>query len=236
MRAGSGRLQDFDGPPRGFSFANEIQPILDRHCIRCHKDRAPVQALWEDRASKPLLHRPPSARTSGDGTKEELAFSLLGEVTVDKGAGRKWSDAYLVLTGSHLEPAEGVGATFYGQCEGRVVNWISAQSPPELLPPFSGGAARSELLPLLEKGHQGVRLSSEELEKFACWIDLLVPYSGDYLEANAWSDAEREKYERFALKREQMEKVEHENIVDFLDRSSRSRRSGVPMRPAGRYR
>jgi hypothetical protein len=32
----------FDGPPRGFSFAREIQPILDSHCVRCHhgeKDR-----------------------------------------------------------------------------------------------------------------------------------------------------------------------------------------------------
>ena len=37
-------------------------------------------------------------RTAGDGVKDQLAFSLLGEVTVDRTAKRKWSDAYLVLT------------------------------------------------------------------------------------------------------------------------------------------
>jgi hypothetical protein len=24
------------GDPRGFSYAREIQPILDKHCVRCH--------------------------------------------------------------------------------------------------------------------------------------------------------------------------------------------------------
>ena len=33
-------LEPFYGPPRGFSFAREIQPILDRHCTRCHNDRS----------------------------------------------------------------------------------------------------------------------------------------------------------------------------------------------------
>jgi hypothetical protein len=32
-------LEPFYGPPRGFSFSREIQPILDRHCTGCHNDR-----------------------------------------------------------------------------------------------------------------------------------------------------------------------------------------------------
>lgn len=28
------------GPPRTFSFINEVQPVLDRHCIRCHNPAA----------------------------------------------------------------------------------------------------------------------------------------------------------------------------------------------------
>ena len=58
---------------------------------------------------------------------------------------------------------------------------------PEPLPPYFAGAARSELLTLLEKGHKGVKLSREELDKIACWMDLLVPYCGNYREANAWT-------------------------------------------------
>ena len=34
--AGAETLAPFYGPPRGFSFAREIQPILDRQCVSCH--------------------------------------------------------------------------------------------------------------------------------------------------------------------------------------------------------
>ena len=59
-----------------------------------------------------------------------------------------------------------------------------------MLPPYSAGAAKSRLMTLLEQGHGDVKLSREEIDKIACWIDLLVPFCGDYLEANAWSEAE----------------------------------------------
>jgi len=36
MKAGPQELEPFYGPPRWFSFTKEIQPILDKHCIRCH--------------------------------------------------------------------------------------------------------------------------------------------------------------------------------------------------------
>ncbi|MHC4891640.1 MAG: HzsA-related protein, partial [Planctomycetota bacterium] len=35
-KAGPELLKSFYGPPRGFSFDKEIQPILERHCVRCH--------------------------------------------------------------------------------------------------------------------------------------------------------------------------------------------------------
>ncbi len=38
LKAGPQKLTPFYGPARGFSFPKEIQPILDRHCIRCHND------------------------------------------------------------------------------------------------------------------------------------------------------------------------------------------------------
>ena len=72
---------------------------------------------------------------------------------------------------------------------------------------------------MLEEGHQGVQLSREELEKIACWIDLLVPYCGDYREANAWSGEEQKKYERYASKRKTMENLEQQNIEALLGRT-----------------
>ena len=198
MRAGPQALEPFYGPPRGFSFPHEIQPILDRHCIRCHKDRQPIEALAQGRVRQPLLARPVVGQASrlpgatGEtpaplNTNDEPAFSLLGEVTVDRIAKRKWSDAYLMLTQA---TAASPDDPFEGDCKGRVVNWIGAQSVPELLPPYFAGATRSELFAMLEAGHKGVKLSREELDKVACWLDLLVPYCGDYREANAWTAEE----------------------------------------------
>jgi hypothetical protein len=230
MKAGPQNLEPFFGPPRGFSFQKEIQPILDRHCIRCHKDRQPIQALIEGKAQRPLLAQPHSAHAAGDGLKDELAFSLLGDLTVDRTAKRKWSDSYLTLTSATTGSPHGA---FEGHCRGRLVKWIGAQSVPELLPPSASGSTRSELLTLLDQGHQRVKLSSEEFEKIACWIDLLVPYCGDYREANAWTEEEMKKHERYAEKRRQMEEIEQQNIDAMLGKRDSSRGSGRPMFPRG---
>ena len=88
---------------------------------------------------------------------------------------------------------------------------------------------------MLEQGHQGVKLSRVELDKIAGWIDLLVPYCGDYREANAWTEEEMTKYERFAEKRRQMEEIEQQNIDALLGRREPSRGFGPgrPMFPRG---
>jgi hypothetical protein len=219
-KAGPRLLDPFYGPARGFSFPKEIQPILDRHCVRCHKDREPIMELVRGKTRTPPLKKTIASRMEGDGSRDILAFSLLGETTIDRGAKRKWSDAYLTLTLSHPTQTENGVLAFLGNSDGRLVNWISSQSVPEMLPPLSGGSPRSGLLPLLEKGHFGVKLSREDTEKIACWIDLVVPYCGDFLEANAWTKEEMEKFERYAAKRRQMQETEQANIRDLL-RSSR---------------
>jgi len=223
MKAGAQGLEPFYGPPRGFSFPREIQPILDRHCIGCHKDRQPVQALARGEVRQPPLAQPRSRKAAGEGLKDERAFSLLGEVTVDRTAKRKWSDAYLMLTQATAASSDG---PFQGDCQGRLVNWIGAQSVPEPLPPYFAGATRSELLPMLEKGHQGVKLSREELDKIACWIDLLAPYCGDYREANAWTEEEMKQHERYAEKRRQMGELEEQNIDALLGNREPARGPG----------
>jgi len=255
MQAGPQALEPFYGPPRGFSFPHEIQPILNRHCIRCHQDRQPIQALARGESRQPILGSKRSAAAAGDGGRDQLAFSLLGEVTEDRAAKRKWSDAYLVLTQATADaparparaaansaaPSAAPGAQltseepFRGDWQGRVVSWIGAQSVPEALPPYFAGAPRSELLTMLEQGHRGVKLSREELDKVACWIDLLVPYCGDYREDNAWTQDEMKRHERYAEKRRQMEEAEQQNIDAMLgtQEPARSPGPGRPMGPRG---
>jgi hypothetical protein len=200
FRAGVEQLAGLDGVPRGFSFAREIQPILDRHCVRCHHVR---------RGS------PERAATAAAAPQDDASFSLLGRELVDPVAKRCWSEAYLVLTQSKPRSVVGGPVCFLGH-PGDVVNWVDAQSVPTLLPPYFAGAATSRLMKLLEDGHRGEKLSREELAKLACWIDLAVPYCGDYVEANAWSPDEKARYARFEEKRQQMEQIERSNIETWI--------------------
>ncbi len=221
LRAGAGELEPFHGAPRGFSFAKEIQPILDRHCVRCHDDRAAAVKI------SPVLSATIAATPSG-ATNADRSFSLLSAETIDPRAKRRWSDAYLVLTHAHSGGAPILAGTWQGNPTNALVNWIGSQSVPSALPPYFAGAARSGLMPLLEGGHKGVKLSREELEKFACWIDLLVPFCGDYTEAAAWTDAEKQKYERYAAKRRRLDEQDAENVRQFM------RASGTARKEAGR--
>ncbi len=176
-------------PSRGFSFVREIQPILDTHCLGCHTDGK-----------------------NDDGT--DAPFSLLGnsyvpqnqaEIDLFRGAGRDFSESYLNLIHK-------------GQSN-EIVNWISPQSVPSMLPPYSAGAAKSKLLKQFEEGHNDVRLSDREKRILACWIDLLVPYCGDYLEANLWSEEQKAEYAYYQNKRDRMSEIERENIALLLDQA-----------------
>ncbi len=214
MRHGARELEPFYGPRRGFSFSREIQPILDRHCTTCHNDRSVLGADKPAPASPPIV---------ADGQPiRPKAFSLLAETTLDVRAKRRWSDAYLMLTKATLHDLQ---MTPYYEADPTqsLVNWISAQSAPPMLPPYSAGAAKSRLIDLLRKGHEGVKLSQEELDKIACWIDLLVPYCGDYYEANAWTDEEKAKYDHFLAKRQRMEAMEARNVADLIQARGEAR-------------
>ncbi len=226
MRAGPKPLEEFYGPARGFSYPREIQPILDRHCIACHDDRSDVIAL----VAKANKVDPPRIQERNEG--HDGAFSLLGTLNAEYSSGRAWSDSYLMLT--HAYNNAGDRPHLKGTWDNEIVNWVSPQSAPSMIPPYYKGSTSSRLLDLLERGHEGVRLSHEELEKISCWIDLLVPYCGDYTEANVWADEgmagannwfardkfsprdPAKRYDHFLEKRKQMERIEQKNIEALL--------------------
>ncbi|MBI5387337.1 MAG: hypothetical protein HZA90_21965 [Verrucomicrobia bacterium] len=239
LKAGPQTLEPFYGPARGFSFPKEVQPIFDRHCIRCHHDRSQRMAVsrlpgsilresdpaWDSARQRSAFKLPPvigsnataaaRAEPPEGGTPVKPAFSLRRDETIDHLAKRRWSDAYLNLTLARPANDDWDRGAFAGLFDGRVVNWIGSQSIPAPLPPFTAGACRSELLTLLATNHCGVRLTREELDKIACWIDLFVPYCGDYIEANAWSAPEAAKYQHYADKRKRMEEVEQQSLQEL---------------------
>ena len=201
MKSTPQNLEPVYGPARGFSFVREIQPILNRRCISCHDD--PDQNItWDE----------PFAENKANPI-EGRAFSLLDTAHHDPTAMRYWSDSYLALT--QAGPLEQRKGNIQGH-PNRLVSWVTAQSEPSMLPPLSAGSIKSELFDMLAEGHAGLELTQEELDKIACWIDLGVPYCGDYREACAWPAKARAEYAYYQHKRDRMAAIEEQNIEALL--------------------
>ena len=131
----------------------------------------------------------------------KMAFSLKGDPFGGLGGGRAWSTSYLTLTG-----ILGTGEKLRKQGRDNipVLNWISAQSRPTMLPPYHRGSAVSGMIKMLREGHGKVKLSCEEMDKLCAWIDLAVPFCGDYIEANNWSESQKKYYLSYQRKRERL--------------------------------
>lgn len=67
-----------------------------------------------------------------------------------------------------------------------------------ILTPMEFHTTTSDLIQILEKGHHGVVLTDEELNRFDTWIDLNVPYFGTWTErgASKLMIAKRREYDR----------------------------------------
>lgn len=222
--AGPQDLIPFQGPPRGFSFAREIQPILDRSCVRCHND---AQKLEERLGHVVAIARSPA---DASAVADETAFSLCSTPATENLAKRQWSASYLALVQATQKTLE--GHLYLAGTSTPLVNWISAQSVPDMLPAYSAGGARSELLSLLAEGHHDAEVTPEEIERIACWIDLQVPFCSDYQEAGQWTDEEQQRYEHFLAKRRRMEELERRNIASLLEAQGLKTQAPAPA-PGG---
>ena len=173
---------------RGFSFIREVQPILDKYCVGCH-----------------------------DGKKNKLNYS--GEQITHKSTRRNFSHAYLNLT--HAVPS---GATaeqiadmeLKANPEHPEVNWISNMSVPTMLPPYTAGAAKSNLIKRLKAGQGKTGITDQEISTIALWIDLVAPYVGDYLEAHNWSEEEIDFYRLHDDKRRKARAEDGEAVRELI--------------------
>jgi len=148
-----------------------------------------------------------------DGVKHPM--SLKGDLkVVDRQTRRKYSDSYLNLT--HAERTTRNNDSWQGDAHHPEVNWISSLSEPTLLRPYFAGSTTSNLIKRLENGHGGANLTKEEIETVALWIDLLVPFIGDYKEANHWTQEEKEYYQYYEAKAEKARQENEENIRLYL--------------------
>lgn len=203
MKAGVEELEPFYGSARGFSFLKEIQPILNKNCVSCHEG-----TKLNEQTKMPLI-------------------DLSDKRYQDNYSKRSWTVSYMNLTNSKHEQR------IRGDADHKMLNWISAQSVPTMLPPYFRGSAESQLMTNLRNGHGSTRLTREELDKFAAWIDLGVPFCGDYLEANAWTDDELMHYIQMQRKRERFAAEVMENTAALIEKQTGT--AFTPTHPKPRY-
>lgn len=212
MAKGVQPLHPFYGMNEGFSFRKYIQPILDENCVSCHNNRHSKMLNEGTNSIAEIVNEDVK-----NNTDENSAFSLLDKPVNAHAAGREWNDAYLnLLQASYNTKQRGRDRTFQGSFKSELVNWPGMQSVPTLLPPYFRGSATSQLMKMLEKGHGKTKLSQKELNIIACWIDLQVPYCGDYKEANIWTAEEMEYYDYYLDKRIKNANEEAENIQELI--------------------
>jgi hypothetical protein len=193
-RAGVATPVPFYGPTRGFSYPREIQPILDAKCVSCHQ-------------------------TGGKAGKTILT----GDPVHDPQAKRYWARSFLTLAQAPVIQDEkgqwvrGNNDVNWGK-PNEIVQWLTRYETLEMKPPYRAGATRSRLFALLQgKGHDKVMMSTEELDKLAAWIDLNIPYCGDYDEANAWNDGDKKLFEKRMAERERNRAMDLMNIRDMVN-------------------
>jgi formylglycine-generating enzyme required for sulfatase activity len=163
-------IQPWHGPSRGFDFAREVQPVLNKHCIACH----------DGRSGRPDL-RPREQVPEYKGRR----ISKLGvdrmhpKMLADTGGVLRYTPAYEALI--------------------PYIRRVSIEDDVSMLVPGEYHADTSELIQMLRKGHQGVRLDAQAWDRLVTWIDLNGPCHGTWGDAYPIPDGAHER--RMALRR-----------------------------------
>lgn len=166
-------IEPWFGPPRGFSFEREVQPVLEVHCVRCHdgKPQRDGRTLVDLRARKffpkyegtiaPIPQVITNGQLASNVTIDDVGVetSPLSERHQQR---IKFSPAY-----EALHPHVRRGGT---------------ESDALLLTPGEFHADTSGLVQMLRKGHHDVQLDPEAWDRLITWIDLNVPYHGTWHE------------------------------------------------------
>ena len=140
-------IRPWYGPARGFSFAREVQPVLDRHCVSCHDRNEPALA---------------------DGTKPGLPY-LKGDLQLTN-----WNSQ---LAGQWR--GGGRFSVSYFELQ-RYLRRPGIEGDRRMFTPLDYHLNTTELGQLLAKGHYGVKLDAESLDRLTAWHDLNAPFFGTW--------------------------------------------------------
>jgi formylglycine-generating enzyme required for sulfatase activity len=148
-------IENWYGPPRGFSFAREVQPVLDRYCVSCHNG---------------------PEKNDGNGVH---ASACITEPPMDLRGTEKITDWISRISGHGSPEYAGKFSVAYANLH-RYVRRPGIESDYHLLTPLEFHADTTLLMQLLNRGHYGVELDEEARDRIVTWIDLNTPYHGSW--------------------------------------------------------
>jgi hypothetical protein len=134
-----------------------VQPVLDKHCVSCHQPGAAGRSGGRETLGRKSASADSGAALRASGSENEKAARL------DLTAAKSY-DSLLGFGGEDLKKlAFERGRSIPGECT----------------------AAKSKLLALLnpKKGHEGVRLPGEDLNRLITWMDLYAQKLGCFTDA-----------------------------------------------------
>lgn len=159
-------IEPFFGPARGFSFEREIQPILDRYCLDCHRpDSETVAKMIADGELAP------DVRSTEKRPGQTFAFDRIPDF-------RRTAPTRLLEAGNYIDANSRYSNAYY-QLR-RFVAVSTKENQMATHRPYEFHADHSEVVRLLETGHYAVELDEESWAKLIAWIDLGAPYFGNW--------------------------------------------------------
>lgn len=187
-------VHSISGQP--FSYTKFVQPIFDEHCVCCHS---------------------PGKK----GEKIDLSSTIVKDFEQEKWASstrRKFNQSYLTLLKVKWDTSnkKTKGPRLD---EGRPNEWVdyyTRMATMELTPPYYSGSTQSGMIKKLLAGHGKTKITPEEIGTIAAWIDLNVPFVGEYDAMNIWDDATKERYDKKLGMRVKQEQIEAENIKAYI--------------------
>ncbi|MHB8897727.1 MAG: formylglycine-generating enzyme family protein, partial [Thermoguttaceae bacterium] len=155
-------IRPWYGPPRGFDFEREIQPVLDRLCVGCHDGSSQKPDLRAERFAQDYEGLPAS----------NLGAQRLDPELIPKFAPCESNHPYFGNVKMRYTPAYEALVPF--------IRRVNVEDHVGLHVPCEYHADTSELVQMLKKGHHGVELDAEAWDRLVTWIDLNGPCHGTW--------------------------------------------------------
>jgi hypothetical protein len=154
------RAPSVPGPARAIHYPTDVQPVWDKHCIKCHSGEKPMGGLDLSGMPTTLFSRSYESLMPERRRNPRRDLGLLGPIIGENHP----------KTGNvHYLPAKSVGS------HASVLVSLLSHGLVRLADPKDAGRVKK-----LEQTHKNVRLSTEELLQVTTWIESNGQYYGSY--------------------------------------------------------